>query len=117
MIANKTRKTLLCRRTELANSFWRKARGLMFRESLPRDSGMLFIFPRPGRPGFWTPFMRFPIDLVFIGSSKRILEIRENLKPWQMCRPRAPAKYALELRAGGAGKARARPGDLLEFRV
>ncbi len=119
MIRNRTRKTILCRKTEVAGSFWKRARGLMFRrvKSLPRDSGMLFVFPKPGRPGFWTPFMRFPLDIIFLDSSKRVSDVKENLKPWRMCRPNASAKYALELRAGRIKETGTRAGDLLEFGV
>ncbi len=119
MIRNKTRKTILCRETETAGSFFKRARGLMFRkaESFPKGRGMLFIFSRPGRPGFWTPFMRFPLDIIFLDPSKKVVDIRENLKPWRACSPRASAKYALELRAGRARETRTRIGDLLEFRV
>lgn len=119
MIKNRTRKTILCRRTETAGSFFKRARGLMFRraESFPKGRGMLFIFPKPGRPCFWTPFMRFPLDLVFLDSSKRVVEIRENLKPWRACSPKAKASYALELRAGSARETGTRVGDLLGFRV
>ena len=119
MIKNKTRKTILCRETETAGSFFKRARGLMFRgaESFPKGRGMLFIFPRPGKPGFWTPFMRFPLDIIFLDPSKKVVDIRENLKPWRACSPKASAKYALELRAGRAREARTRVGDLLEFRV
>lgn len=119
MIRNRTRKTILCRKTDVAGSFWKRARGLMFRraKSLPRDSGMLFIFSRPGKPGFWTPFMRFPLDIIFLDSSKRVSDIRENLKPWRAYSPGASAKYALELRAGRARETGTKIGDLLEFRV
>ena len=115
MIMNKTRKNILCRKTEVASSFWKRARGLMFRKSLGRDSGMFFIFPRPGRPGFWTPFLRFPIDIIYIDSSRRVVDIKNDVKPWRTCLPRASAKYVLELRAGTASSTRTRIGDILEF--
>jgi uncharacterized membrane protein (UPF0127 family) len=117
MIRNSTRGTVLCRKTEMAESFFRKARGLMFRKSLGRDSGMLFVFSRPGRFSFWTPFMRFPIDIVFMDSSKRVVDVREGLGPWRACRPRGSARYALELRAGTARRTGTGTGDLLEFRA
>jgi uncharacterized membrane protein (UPF0127 family) len=117
MIKNRTRKTILCKKTETASSFWKKAWGLMFRKSLGQGQGMLFIFSRESRPGFWTPFMRFPIDIIFLDSSKRVVDIRENLGPWRLCTPARPSKYALELKAGKAGQARTRVGDSLEFRA
>ena len=116
MIRNKTRQTTLCRKTEMAKSLWNKAMGLMFRKTLSRDSGMLFVFSRPGKFSFWTPFMLFPIDILFIDASRRVADIRENVKPWRACRPKAKAKYVLELRAGRVKETRTRTGDLLEFR-
>lgn len=117
MIRNRTRGTILCRKTETMESFWRKAKGLMFRKALPRDSGMLFVFSRPGKSGFWTPFMRFPIDIIFLDSSKRVSDIRENVRPWRMCRPYYPAEYVLELGAGRVKETKTGKGDLLEFRL
>lgn len=115
MIKNRTRKTILCRRTELAKSIWKKSLGLMFRKELKKDQGMLFFFSYSARHSFWTPFLRFPIDIIYIDSSRRVVDIKNSVKPWRTCLPSAGAKYVLELRAGTARKAKTSIGDLLEF--
>lgn len=120
MITNKTRDTVLCETHEVAESHWQKTRGLMFRDSLPHNHGMLFTFFRPSPAGIWMFGMRFPIDILFIDSGKKVLRVIENAKPlglswrtWKLYIPPSPASYVLELPAGGARKTST--GDILDF--
>lgn len=122
MIRNKTRKTILIENIERSDSFFRKAKGLMFRCGLDEDGGMLFTFSGEGRVGIWMLFMRFPIDLVFLDSKKRVTDIFEGIKPvslnpktWKVYYPSAPSRYALELSQGTVKRTGTRTGDLLEF--
>jgi len=88
----------------VVKSFWAKAKGLMFRDALPED-GMLFIFSRPKTLDFWMMFMRFPIDIVFLDASGKVVAVHHNARPtlnplgriYSSC---VPAKYALEVKAG-----------------
>ena len=52
-------------------------KGLMFRESLDNDHGMLFIFDRPDKRGFWMRNTRIPLDIGYFDSSGQLLEIHK----------------------------------------
>ena len=87
---------------ELADTESKKERGLMFRQSLPENSGMLFIFDPPAQATFWMKNTRIPLSIAFIDNQGRILEIR-SMKPfdetliWSVSNAVA---YALEVNEG-----------------
>ena len=122
MIRNKTRNKTLISKIERADSYFAKARGLMFRSGLEEGQGMLFTFPSEDRVGIWMLFMRFPIDLVYLDSGKRVIDVFENIRPvslnprtWKVYYPKQPAKYILELRQGTVKETGTEIGDVLEF--
>jgi uncharacterized membrane protein (UPF0127 family) len=90
---------------EIARSDAERFLGLIFKEKLPEDMGMLFIFDEPDRHRLWTKNARFPIDVVWLDSDRRVVGWEENLSP---CRqdpcptyaPQKPALYALEIPTG-----------------
>jgi len=103
----------------LAVSEAEKQRGLMFEDGLEENEGMLFIYEKEGSHSFWMKNMRFPLDIIWIGGDKRIVDIRENVPP---CReecntfaPSGPARYVLEVEAGFVKKRGLKVGDRLKF--
>ena len=52
-------------------------KGLMYRESLDNDHGMLFLFDRPDKRGFWMKNTRIPLDIGYFDSSGQLLEIHK----------------------------------------
>jgi uncharacterized membrane protein (UPF0127 family) len=100
---------------EMVGDILGQAKGLMFRKSMPRNGGMLFVFPYDGRHSIWMFRMRFPIDIIWIDSKKRVVDIKWNAKPCLLfCIPyfpRRPAKYVLEVNAGFARKKGIRIGS------
>jgi uncharacterized membrane protein (UPF0127 family) len=122
MIVNKTRKTILAREMEIADNHGRRAKGLMFRDSLPEDHALLMVFPEKGNHRIWMLGMRFPLDIVFLDSEKRIISIHENASPlgfnprtWKTYCSEKHAKYILELVPGTVKKTGTRHGDLVGF--
>lgn len=95
---------------ELADTFWKRFRGLMLRRSFPRGGALLFEFKRPGRYGIHMFFVRFPIDLVYLDSKFRVVELRAKIKPWRVYRPKSAAKYLVELPHGTISRSRISPG-------
>lgn len=105
-----------------------RARGLMYRPSLPPDRGMLFLFPEAGPHGFWMKETLIPLDIVWIDASRRIFHVEENVPPCEAdpCPTYGPAAgealYVLELAAGQAAEHAVRPGaeiqlpDLSQYR-
>jgi len=110
-----------CFDAELAVTAEERAQGLMFRESLLPGTGMLFVFPREGRHGFWMKNTLVELDIVFIGADRRVVDIARRARP---CRnepcpqyyPAAPAAYALEIAGGIADRFGLAAGDPVEFR-
>ena len=86
---------------ELADTHARRTRGLMFRERLPADAGMLFLFPADETKGFWMRNTRVPLSIAFIGAGGRIQEIRD-MQPLDetSVRPAHAYRWALEVNQG-----------------
>lgn len=107
---------------ELAKTSEEQALGLMFRESLADDHGMLFLFPGEAMRSFWMKNTRIPLDIFYFDSNLRLVSVAENAQPCrsQRCPPypsAAPAMYVLELRAGMAADLGVRNGDALELHI
>ena len=108
---------------ELKTSPEDRARGMMFRPTIPEDRGMLFIFPRMERQGFWMYNTLVPLDIIWLDDNKQVVEIAANTPP---CRSRdardcpsyggsTPSVYVLELGTGQAIKHGVKVGETLEF--
>ncbi|MBR1220294.1 DUF192 domain-containing protein [Bradyrhizobium sp. U87765 SZCCT0131] len=90
-----------------------RARGLMFRQSLPDGQGMLFDF-NPEQPvSMWMKNTLIPLDMIFIQSDGRILRIAENtqVQSEKIISSSGPVRGVLEVIAGTAKKLKIRPGD------
>jgi uncharacterized membrane protein (UPF0127 family) len=87
---------------EVAESLQSRETGLMFRDSLPPDHGMLFVFETPQRVNFWMKNTRIPLSIGFIDSAGTLLEIRD-MQPFDetpiLSRSERIA-YALEVNRG-----------------
>jgi uncharacterized membrane protein (UPF0127 family) len=109
---NRTRGTVLCERLESAGGVGGRGRGLLGRDRLEPGTGMLF---ENGRftPFMWMHmfFMRFAIDIVFIGRDDRVVRINRELRPWQVSSVVCGARRALELPAGAASGSSTQVGD------
>jgi uncharacterized protein len=124
IVRNTSRKFVVCSATEVASGFFKKGLGLMFRKELPKDHGLLMDFSSEGEGihSIWMPFMRFPIDIVFIGADRKVTDVFVNVPPigispytWRVYAPSAPAMWVLELPAGTAKISKTRAGDKLSF--
>ena len=86
---------------ELATDPELRARGLMHRDSLSADAGMLFIYPDERTRSFWMKNTRIPLDIAFADSSGKIVRITD-MKPFSTDPTPSlyPARYALEMNVG-----------------
>jgi uncharacterized membrane protein (UPF0127 family) len=98
---------------EIADNDAARQRGLMEREPLPDDRGMLFQFPDVAERGFWMRNTPSPLDIIYIDPHGRIVSIARNTTPMsdEIIPSNGPASGVLELRAGRADEIGARPGD------
>lgn len=104
---------------EIADDDQERERGLMFRESLADDHGMLFDFPEPVRVSFWMHNTILSLDIIFIGPDGRILNIADHTTPYSDAPIWAagPTRGVLEIRAGRAEELGIRPGDRVRHRI
>lgn len=95
-----------------------REQGLSGRTNLPDNEAMLFVFEKPGLYCFWMKGMRFPIDMVWLDSDKRVIMIKENVQPESypenFC-PDSAAQYVVEVNAGVAEQAKMTQGSRLQF--
>jgi len=107
---------------ELAETSERQALGLMFRDSLAADHGMLFLFPAESRRSFWMKNTRIPLDILYFDADLALVNVIAEARPCRSARcPTYPsegvAQYVLELNAGKAAELGVRPGDVLELHI
>lgn len=86
---------------EIADEPGERATGLMNRDSLPEDHGMLFVFPRPDTLGFFMKDTTIPLDLAYLDADGVIFQI-EAMEPLseEVVRSDGLALYALEVNRG-----------------
>lgn len=97
-------------------------KGMMFRDSLARGRGMLFLHDKPGLNQYWMYQVRIPLDILWMDTNHHIVEISADTPP---CKTRASecpkygghqqAQYVLELGGGEAKRLGLHEGDTLEF--
>ncbi len=102
-------------RVEVADTLEGQKRGLMHRERLCPDCGMLFVFPAPARYGFWMKNTQLPLAIAFIGDDGRIINITE-MQPntLDVHYPLRDALYTLEMNRGWFDAHGIKPGDRIE---
>lgn len=99
---------------EVARSEEEKQTGLMKRDSMPDNHGMIFIFPDEAPRGFWMKNTRFPLDILFLNSSFRVVSIHTMFPYDETVIPSDfPAQYAIELNKGEAAAAGVKVGDTI----
>jgi hypothetical protein len=94
---------------ELAVTDDARQQGLMYREKMDENQGMLFVFEGEDIHAFWMKNMTFPIDIVWLDAQKRIVHLESNVPPCvaDPCPsyvPKSLAMYVLELKSGAAGR-------------
>lgn len=97
-------------------------RGMMFRDSLPRGQGMLFIHQKPAAYQYWMYQVKIPLDIIWMDPGHRIVEISTDTPPCKTKASQCPnygghaqAQYVLELGGGEARRYGLQVGQTLEF--
>jgi uncharacterized protein len=99
---------------EIAETPEEQARGLMFREEMNDDHGMLFAFPETRRTSFWMRNTPMPLDLVFIAEDGHVVSVEQG-EPFSLepIGPDEPVRFVLEIKAGIAQDTGIEPGTRL----
>lgn len=106
---------------EIADDDAERARGLMFRDVLPVDRGMLFIHEREEPQAYWMKNTRIALDILYFDDARRLVSQQRDVPPCTLgdrCPPypsSGPARYVLELNAGQAEALGLRDGAELRF--
>jgi len=107
-------------RVELAADDHSRMRGLMFRESMPADAGMLFVFDREYPQSFWMKNTLLALDILYFDHAGRLVSLSAHTPPCKSAYcpsypSTGPAKFVLELNAGQADRLRLEAGARLQF--
>jgi len=102
---------------EVAASEEEQQRGLMFRESMPADSGMLFPYDPPKAVAFWMHNTVLPLDIIYIGPGRKVVNIAADAVPYsdEPLPSDGPVSAVLELNAGRAAQLGIVPGAAVDW--
>lgn len=101
---------------EIADTPALRERGLMYRDSLPRNHGMLFVYPDEQIRSFWMRNTRIPLDIAFLDRNGTIVNVElMEAQTDENTLSTAPAMYALEMAAGWFEQNDVGAGDRMEF--
>ena len=106
---------------EVANDDAERARGLMFRDQMPAESGMLFLHEQEEPLAYWMKNTRIALDILYFDSARRLVSQQRDVPPCSLgdrCPPypsTAPAQFVLELNAGEAARLNLQDGTELTF--
>ena len=111
-----------CFDVELALKPKEQRRGLMFREHLDLNKGMLFVFEEEGKHPFWMKNTLIPLDIIWINKNKEVVFISENTQPCKesscfSIKPSENAKYVLEINGGISKKIGLIIGDKIDLDI
>ncbi len=96
---------------EIADSFFTRFKGLMFRKAIEPDYA---LYIRPCNQ-IHTFSMRFPIDVIYLSKDGTVVEIHENVKPNKICKTVKNAEGVIEINASMSSKLDIFKGDVLEI--
>jgi uncharacterized membrane protein (UPF0127 family) len=110
-----------CFDVEIADSDEERSKGLMFRDSLGINNGMLFVFDKEDIYDFWMKNTKIPLDIIWLNKEKEVVYTHKNTPPCpeNVCFSIVPSKkalYVLELNSGVIEKIDLSINDKLEFK-
>ena len=106
---------------EIADDDAERARGLMFRDEMPANHGMLFIHDAEEPQAYWMKNTRIPLDILYFDNARRLVSQQRDVPPCALgdgCPPypsNAPARFVLELNAGEAARLQLKNGAQLRL--
>jgi hypothetical protein len=100
-----------------------RSRGMMFRDALPKDRGMLFVHETEGRYPYWMFNCKVPLDIIWMNKNRQVVEISLHTPPCPSSNPEEcpnygghqNAQYVLELNGGAAIEYAIAVGSRLSF--
>lgn len=104
---------------EVADTDAARETGLMNRESMPADHGMLFDFKQTRPVSMWMKNTIIPLDMLFLDNHGKVVNIATNAKPYslEVIPSKVPVRYVLELNGGAAARYDVKRGDVLRHPI
>ena len=103
-------------KVEVARTEAQRSRGLMGRDDLPDNSGMIFIWDKPTQGGFWMKDTFIPLSIAFISADGMIIEMQDMApKSLEIHSPGVAYKYAVEVNQGYFGENAIEIGDSVDL--
>ena len=112
MLKNKRNNKTLSQNSEICKNNFSKALGLMFSR---KPKTLIFVFNKEKIISLHMFFVFYPIDVLFLNKNKKIVQLKENFKPFRIIIPKKPAKYIIELPNNTIKKTNTKVGDILNF--
>jgi len=102
---------------EIADNSYEQQTGLMYRKSMEKDQGMLFIFQEESKRYFYMKNTYIPLDIIYYSKDSTVVSFVENAKPLDETTlpSNSPAKFVLELNAGEVNNLNIEVGDKIDF--
>lgn len=103
---------------EIADNDNTRHLGLMYREGMSEDQGMLFIFQKEEEQGFYMKNTVLPLDIIYVNSKKHVVKIYKNTTPFseKTLPSTKPALYVIEVNAGFTDKFKIAEGSYIDWR-
>jgi hypothetical protein len=101
---------------EIADTRATQEYGLMHRDSMPADHGMIFVFSDEAERRFWMKNTRIPLDIVYVNAAGKVVSVKQ-MKPYDLTSVPSdgPAQYAIELNKDAAAPAGINQGMTLQI--
>ncbi|MEM2138956.1 MAG: DUF192 domain-containing protein [Candidatus Woesearchaeota archaeon] len=103
MIKNISKNIVICNNKKILKNVFEKALGLMFSKPI-NDIGYVFVFDKIQKVSLHMFFVFFPIDVVFLDENKKVVEIKENFRPFSFYTSKNKVKYVIEMPFGSVKK-------------
>ncbi|MCX8178580.1 MAG: DUF192 domain-containing protein [Candidatus Aenigmarchaeota archaeon] len=105
---------------EVAETPEEMSKGLMFREKLDEDSGMIFVFKDEKQRNFWMKNTKIPLDMIFVFGNGTINEIKVDVQPCyqdpcEIYPSRYPSRYVVEVKANYTQRKNIKVGDYINI--
>jgi uncharacterized protein len=109
-LRNLTRKAEIVSHEKFLRTIWEKATGLMFSKKI-EDTAYVFVFSAPTKVSLHMLFVFFRIDVLFLDSELKVLDLKEMFLPFTFYSSNARSSYVIELPEGSIKRSKTRIGD------
>ena len=114
-VKNLPKETIILKNSRVCKSIISKAKGLMFSRPI-KDLSIVFDFKQEQIVVLHMLFVFFQIDILFLDKNKKVVDLRESVKPFTpYIKSEKPTKYVIELPQGTIKKSRTKKGDKISF--